>query len=150
MWLSVGRSVGCSICRIYGRVIMKSYFTTYGNYDLPPRSRVRMRAGLFVTRARVCMPCMCNTHLVWRAVARTRITLFAGHVGDCTAICRACVRGIILARPCLITTQIVASSNNYSMPVGASRAGLIASPTRKRRKIAKRSPETKRVMRDAS
>lgn len=23
---------------VYGRVIMKSYFTTYGNYDLPPRS----------------------------------------------------------------------------------------------------------------
>lgn len=25
----------------YGRVIMKSYFTTYGNYDLPPRSHIR-------------------------------------------------------------------------------------------------------------
>lgn len=24
---------------VHGRVIMKSYFTTYGNYDLPPRSR---------------------------------------------------------------------------------------------------------------
>lgn len=47
---SVGRSAVPFV--VHGRVIMKSYFTTYGNYDLPPRSQVRMRAGLFVTRAR--------------------------------------------------------------------------------------------------
>lgn len=60
-----GRSVGRSAVPfvVHGRVIMKSYFTTYGNYDLPPRSQVRMRAGLFVTRALACTPCMCNTHL---------------------------------------------------------------------------------------
>jgi len=104
-----------------------------------------VRDSLSRARSRVRRACVTR---ISRRTGRTRITLFAGHAGDCRAICRACVRRINLARPSLTATQIVASSNNYRMPVGASRADLIASPNRKRREIAKRSPETKRVMRD--
>lgn len=102
------------------RVIMKSYFTTYGNYHLPPRSWGVLRAELCArARANACMYNIswwnsCRETCAY--TGRTRITFFTGYtLAEKRGLYLLLCYGINLthAHANQIATQIVASSNNY-------------------------------------